>query len=223
MDKIKKSCITGIIGYILFGIGDWLLGYVDAGIVDESFMLIRSGHGADYNLVRVTVTLVLGAVGMVLLLPGYRGIAEIVIDEKHKNRLRFTMSMCAVGWLLVHFTVACSIWVYSWLAHQGETDLAISAAADITKMMLPTQVVGYISIYIPLIQLLVYILRKQTLYRRAAALASPLVWMLVLDKTADLLPASPFSMGLFTFCMNGAMIIWFVFCLVKKPDMKSSE
>ena len=217
MDSIRKSSFSGLIGCIFFGIGDWLLGYVDAGIVDKSFMLIRIGHGADYDLTRVTVTLVLGAIGMAFLLPGFRGIAEIVTDEKRKRRLRYTMSLCAVGWLLVHFTVASGIWVYSWLAHQGEAELEIEAATGVTKMMLPTQIVGYVFIYIPLIQLMVYILRKQTVYGRMAALASPVFWMLVLDKAADFLPASHFSTGLFAFCMNGAMMIWFAFCLTKKP------
>lgn len=221
--RIRKSSIAGIIGCIFFGTGDWLLGWVEPGIVDRSFLLIREGHGADYGLMRVAVTLVLGMAGMVFLLPGYQGMAEIAADEKRKRRLRFTMALCAAGWLALHFTVAAGIWVYSWLMHQGMEELAVESAAGIIKMLMPAQMTAYAFIYLPLIQMLVYILRRQTVYKRTAALAAPVLWMAVLGTAAGCMPASPFSTGLFAFCMNGAMIVWFVFCLVKKPVLDKQE
>lgn len=45
--RIRRSSIAGIIGCIFFGIGDWLLGWVESGIVDRSFLLIREGHGGS--------------------------------------------------------------------------------------------------------------------------------------------------------------------------------
>ena len=42
----KKYAIQGIIGCALFGIGDWLLGFVDPGKVHgEVFYFISAGHG----------------------------------------------------------------------------------------------------------------------------------------------------------------------------------
>ena len=221
--RIRRSSIAGTIGCIFFGIGDWLLGWVEPGIVDRSFLLIREGHGADYSLMKVAVTLVLGIAGMVFLLPGYQGMAEIAADEKRKRRLRFTMALCAVGWLALHFTVAAGIWVYSWLMHQGMEELAVESVAGITKMLMPAQMAAYVFIYIPLIQMLVYILRRKTVYKRTAALAAPVLWMAVLGTAAGCMPASPFSTGMFAFCMNGAMMVWFVFCLIKKPVLDKQE
>lgn len=221
--RIRRSSIAGIIGCIFFGIGDWLLGWVEPGIVDRSFLLIREGHGADYGLMRVTVTLVLGIAGMMFLLPGYQGMAEIATDEKRKRHLRFTMPLCAAGWLVLHFTVAAGIWVYSWLMHQGMKELAVEGATEITKMLIPTQITAYVFIYIPLIQMLVYVLRQQTVYKRTAALAAPVLWMAVLSLAAGGMPASSFSIGLFAFCMNGAMMVWFVFCLFNKPLLGKQE
>ena len=119
--------------------------------------------------------------------------------------------------------MAAGIWVYSWLMHQGMEELAAESAAGITKMLMPMQMAAYAFIYLPLIQMLVYILRRQTVYKRTAALAAPVFWMAVLGTAAGCMPASPFSTGLFAFSMNGAMMVWFVFCLIKKPVLDKQE
>ena len=90
-------------------------------------------------------------------------------------------------------------------------------------MLMPWQMAAYAFIYLPLIQMLVYILRRQTVYKRTAALAAPVFWMAVLGTAAGCMPASPFSTGMFAFCMNGAMMVWFVFCLIKKPVLDKQE
>ena len=39
---------------------------------------------------------------------------------------------------------------------------------------------------------------------------TPLTWVALIGLISMLLPESAFSKGLYTFCMNGGMIIWFV-------------
>ena len=99
MDKIKDNSralwLIGIIGCILFGIGDWLLGFVDPGIVSEKFSVIRAGNGADYDLAKVVWTLALGTAGMAFLIPGFRAQADILRDEKDKPLFRFLMTLCS--------------------------------------------------------------------------------------------------------------------------------
>lgn len=40
----------GLLGCALFGVGDWLLGFVDPQPVSEVFSVLKAGHGADYPL-----------------------------------------------------------------------------------------------------------------------------------------------------------------------------
>lgn len=122
--KTRKYWIFGIIGGLCFGAGDWLLEYVDPASVGEEFHVIHMGHGADYDLTKVSVTLLLAALGMVFLLPGFRAMANIVKDEKKKTQGQFLWSLCAVGWMMIHFTVAVGIYVYSWCMHLENAELA---------------------------------------------------------------------------------------------------
>lgn len=50
---------------------------------------------------------------------------------------------------------------------------------------------------------------------RESCAFSPIVPMMVIFIAAQLLPQSPFSYGLYTFCMNGGMLVWFVYLLKK--------
>jgi len=47
----RKYAIQGIIGCTLFGVGDWLLGFVDTGKVEgDVFYFISVGHG-EINII----------------------------------------------------------------------------------------------------------------------------------------------------------------------------
>ena len=45
---------------------------------------------------------------------------------------------------------------------------------------------------------------------------TPLLWMAVFSALKFLVPATPLSNGIDTFCMNTGMMIWFAYLLVKK-------
>ena len=115
-----------------FGIGDWLLGYVDPGIVNESFSVIKAGHGADYDLFKITITLLFGAIGVPFLMLGCVKMADLITEEKKKKNFRF--------------------------------------------------------------------------------------WMALLSGLKFLIPASPFSNGIDTFCMNAGLIIWCVYLMAVKTE-----
>lgn len=45
--KMNLSLLCGILGSLCFGVGDWLLGYVDPTPIGENiFYFISAGHGA---------------------------------------------------------------------------------------------------------------------------------------------------------------------------------
>ena len=55
----RKYAVQGIMGCALFGVGDWLLGFVDPGEVpDDVFYFISAGHGAGYPDWKIIVTMV---------------------------------------------------------------------------------------------------------------------------------------------------------------------
>ena len=220
-DKFKINnrtlWISGIVGCILFGIGDWLLGFVDPGIVSEQFSVIRAGNGAGYDLAKVVWTLTLGTVGMSFLIPGFRAQAEILKDEKDKPMFRFLMTLCTVSWIVIHTTVSAGIYIYSWCMHKGDAALAQELTLDVMGLFLPMQIISYVFLAVPMIVQIIDIVRGKTVCKRTALLFTPVVWMAVFSGAAKILPASPLANGLDTFCMNGGMIVWLVYLCIAVP------
>ena len=56
---------------------------------------------------------------------------------------------------------------------------------------------------------------------RHEAFFTPLTWICFIGTVSMLLPESAFSKGLYTFCMNGGMIVWFArMIFFRKPEVK---
>lgn len=217
-EAYKKYWLCGIIGAVCFGIGDWLLGYVDPGIVNASFSVIKAGHGAGYDLTKITITLLLGVIGVPFLTLGCVKMADLVTEDKKRKLFRFWMALLPVGWLMIHFTVSISIYVYSWSLQNGTAETAEKLATDILRMMQPAQIVSYLLAGIPLVLLIIYVLRGKTALQKRSQLFTPLLWMALLSGLKFAVPATPFSNGMDTFCMNAGLIVWFGYLMLAKTE-----
>ena len=218
----RKLWMLGIIGCLLFGIGDWLLGYVAPGQIGAEFHVMRVGHGADYSLVKVAITLLFGVIGTAFLIPGFRAQADILKDEKRKPLFRFLMSLCVVAWLVIHTTVSVGIYIYSWCMHMGDPALAHNLTIDVMDLFQPMQIVSYVFLAVPLVMQIVDIVRGKTVCNRKAVLFTSVVWMCVFSVIAKVLPASPFANGLDTFSMNAGMIVWLGYLIVTNPSKQNT-
>lgn len=200
----------------MFGIGDWLLGYVDPQPVSEVFNVLKLGHGEGYALWKLALTLFLGVMGVPFKMAGCIRISELVTDEKRKNAMKWSMMLLPVGWLLIHFTVSCGIWGYAWNMQKGDPSLALNMAEDMMRMYQSTQIMADLLASIPLILLVVYTLRNKMILKKTSLLFTPLLWMAFFSALKFLVPATPFSNRIDTFCMNAGMMIWFAYLAVKK-------
>lgn len=99
---------------------------------------------------------------------------------------------------------------------QGLTTLKIYRADGLKNEEghdMGTLCVIFLLIGVPLLKLIIDILRRKTCLKRTAVFFSSIVPMAVIFVAAQLLPQSPFSYGLYTFCMNGGMLVWFLYLL----------
>ena len=155
---------------------------------------------------------------MPFLMLGCVKMADLITEEKKKKTFRFWMALLPVGWLIIHFTVSVFIYAYSWSMQNGMYETAEKLAADIEHMMQPAQIVSYLFIGIPLVLLIVYVLRGKTVLKKRSQFFTPLLWMALLSGLKFVIPASPFSNGIDTFCMNAGLIIWFVYLMAVKTE-----
>lgn len=210
----KKHIIFSIIGCLCFGVGDWLLGYVDpAPIEGNVFYFIREGHGAGYEPLKAVVSLVLAMMGICFLYPGFTHISDIAKNEKSKRGLEYTFVLCSFGWLALHILVSVNVIVFSEAEKSGGRELAVTLSGSLSNAGMSAMILIYLFVGASFVLLFVDILRQKTCLKRSAAVFSPLIPMGVISAAALILPQSPFSYGLYTFCMNGGMLVWFGYLL----------
>lgn len=213
----KKFIISGVIGCLCFGIGDWLLGYVDPAFMEEGvFYFIRAGHGADYNTSKPAVALALAAIGMCFLYPGFVHISDIAKDGKTKRSLKYAFGICSFGWLMLHILVSVNVIVFSQAEKSGGRELAVTISNSLGNAGMAALCFAFLAIFVPLIMLAVSVVRQKSGLPRTAVFFTPVVPIAVLFAAAQILPASPFSYGLYTFCMNGGMLVWFAYLFAAK-------
>lgn len=212
----KKYIIFGMIGCLCFGIGDWLLGYVDPMPIDgDIFYFIRAGHGADYDTLKAAVTLAFAAVGTFFLCPGLLHLADIAKDGETAGWLRLAGALCCIGWATLHLNVAVNVAVFSEAAKIGGNGLAVTLSNRLGNVCLPVTYGSFLLIGMGLVILTAGILRKKTVLHKSAVIFIPVIPALVIIVISQLLPHSPFSYGLYTFNMNGGLLVWLAYLLTQ--------
>lgn len=212
----KKYAIQGIIGCVLFGVGDWLLGFVDPGKVPEDvFYFISAGHGAGYPDWKIMVTMVCAIIGVLFLWQGFVHISDLMKEEKDMEGAKRVFTFLTYSWLIIHFVVTIMVFIYSYSCRTLGSEQAVIITNGLDKVLDPCILIAYFILGIALIDLIIIIARGRTKLKRTDAFITPLTWMLIIGAVSMVLPASPFSKGLYTFCMNGGMIVWFIRLLIR--------
>ena len=212
----QKCWLLGLVGCALFGIGDWLLGYVDPTPVSDAFSVLKQGHGDGYELWKITWTLLLGALGVPFMMAGCAHMAELTKSETHKKILRGSMLPLPVGWLLIHFTVSCGIYAYAWNIQAGDPSRALRMAEEMTGMLRGTQLIAALFVGVPLLLLILFVLCGKTELPKTSLFFTPVLWMALLSAVKFFAAPTPFSNGIDTFCMNAGMMIWFSYLMIKR-------
>lgn len=215
----RKYAIQGIIGCLLFGIGDWLLGFVDPGKVDgDVFYFISAGHGADYADWKIVVTLVSAVIGVLFFSQGCVHIADYMNNEKDRAGARRVFTFITYPWLTIHFTVTIMVFAYSYMCKNNGESQAALMSRYMDRLFDPFVFLSYFILLVAFADLIIVIARGKTLLKKNEAFLTPVTWICVIGIMSMVLPESAFSKGLYTFCMNGGMIIWFVRELFRKRE-----
>lgn len=210
----KKNIFMGIVGAICFGIGDWLLGYVDATpVIGTAFEYIKVGHGVNYNTARAIIAMALGTIGMLFYYPAFIHMADVVEDKVVRSRLNYMFGATAFAWLVIHYFYGINVYCYAWMMQNGGEVLAGELSKALKNALTWGVVFAYIPLLVPNVVHLLEIIKGKTTSSKAAVFFHPLLWMLILNVVSNILPTSKFSYGLYTFCVNAGMLIWFGYLL----------
>ncbi|MCM1328260.1 MAG: hypothetical protein NC253_02370 [Ruminococcus sp.] len=222
LPQIKYS-IFGIIGSLCFGIGDWLLGLVDtAAVEDGAFYYIRAGHGADYSTAKLAVVFALAMVGMLFLQAGLTRVSDIGKTEKTKRVLEYILGLCAAACPIIHFIVAAQVFIFSQTDKFGGRELAVTLSGGFADVSTAAFYGAYLFVFAGYLAVPIAIIAGKTYLKKSAAIFTPLVPMTIISEVREMLPDTPFAYGLFTFCMNFGMIVWFIYLICANKKLKRS-
>ncbi len=213
----RKYAIHGIIGCVLFGIGDWLLGYVDPGeVTGDVFYFISAGHGAGYQDWKIMLTMVCAIIGVLFLWQGFVHISDLMKEERDRAGAIRVFTFLTYSWLIIHFVVTIMVFIYSYTFRTIGSEQAVIITNGLDKVMDPCILIAYFILVIAMIDLIIMIAKGRTKLERSDAFMTPLTWMILIGAVSLIIPTSPFSKGLYTFCMNGGMIVWFIRLMVQR-------
>ncbi len=213
----RKYAIHGIIGCVLFGIGDWLLGYVDPGeVTGDVFYFISAGHGAGYQDWKIMLTMVCAIIGVLFLWQGFVHISDLMKEERDRAGAIRVFTFLTYSWLIIHFVVTIMVFIYSYTFRTIGSKQAVIITNGLDKVMDPCILMAYFILVIAMIDLIIMIAKGRTKLERSDAFMTPLTWMILIGAVSLIIPTSPFSKGLYTFCMNGGMIVWFIRLMVQR-------
>ncbi len=213
----RKYAIHGIIGCVLFGVGDWLLGFVDPGeVTGDVFYFISIGHGAGYQDWKIMLTMICAIVGVLFLWQGFVHISDLMKEEKDRAGAARVFTFLTYSWLIIHFVVTIMVFIYSYTFRTIGSEQAVIITNGLDKVIDPCILIAYFILVIAMIDLIIMIAKGRTKLERSDAFMTPLTWMILIGAVSLIIPTSPFSKGLYTFCMNGGMIVWFIRLMVQR-------
>ena len=132
----KKYTIQGIIGCILFSIGDWLLGFVDPAKVNgDVFYFISAGHGAEYPSVKITATIITAVIGVLFMHQGCTHISDLMKSDKDKAGASRVFAFLTFAWLILHFVVTVNVYAYSYMCRNFGNEQAAQFSQNMSTVL----------------------------------------------------------------------------------------
>lgn len=191
---MKKLCMIGMLGGLLFGIGDWLV-YLIPNCHNESQIY---DDWIQMNDLRPAFAVYAGCIGAVLLFVGFYS-WYLAIREKATKLQKICMGIIAVGIMqtpMCHFAIACLKPIAYKVAFQSgaEKELAIRIMENWNYFTRPIRLFVITAvILVQSIVMIVFILKKQINCPKWMVICNPLVFIFLSIPVSILLNGTGFE------------------------------
>ena len=217
----KRLIGFGLIGALLVGISDFLLGYVDpVTILDSS--LIRVGHGVDYNLDLPYISMLVASVGMIFYVFMFWGISNTITNDKLKKIFIITAICGFFGWLMIHYYVASLVYQYAWGIQNG-IDIAFEYTSAILDYFSSIIFLWYFIVIIPFVIHFIATITGNTNLSKFSMFGNPLLCLVYIGVLLSILPDTKLSSAIQMGIASEAIFIWVVVLLLSKRKEDSNS
>lgn len=202
----KTLVAIGLIGTLLIGFGDWLLGCVTPTVVGNSFY-IRTGHGENYGLWRPVVSMIVAIAGMPFYMSFFYGISNTFTHKRTKKIFVVCSVFALFCWLIIHYYVSSFIYQYAW-GIQNNVEGTYTYATEVSLAFLPLIILCVFFAGLPFIIHFITTLRGTTCLPKWAVLFNAIPCAAYIFVVMLLLPTSHFNEGLRMAIVHEACFLW---------------
>lgn len=220
----KINIFFGIIGALLLGTGDWLLGLTDPAPVDgAAWNALVTGYTRNYSLLRPVIAMPLGFFGVLSYAPCMWEMGQIFKDEKTRRIQSIFMIAGMGGWALLHYLYSAVIFVFAYSCRNIGQSEALNITNALYKAVMPGMSLWLVFMLIPFLLHFADIARGKAFLPKKMLAFHTLVWWAGVYSVTSVLPKTAFTNGLNTFAMNGAMLVWLAAVLIYESKHTSAR
>ncbi len=220
----KINIFFGIIGALLLGTGDWLLGLTDPAPVDgAAWNALVTGYTRNYSLLRPVIAMPLGFFGVLSYAPCMWEMGQIFKDEKTRRIQSIFMIAGMGGWALLHYLYSAVIFVFAYSCRNIGQSEALNITNALYKAVMPGMSLWLVFMLIPFLLHFADIAKGKAFLPKKMLAFHTLVWWAGVYSVTSVLPKTAFTNGLNTFAMNGAMLVWLAAVLIYESKHTSAR
>lgn len=208
MNKVKLSLalISGILGCLCFGAGDWLMIYADPTYSGELFWL--TDGTAQIAPWRNTLAMILAFPGIIFYAYALFALTSF-ITETHAKKIYCALNVLGLTpWLALHLFYIFILALFAQMIAAGSSD-ALFIAETLYFNFKWIITASEIFMLLPFLYWFYLQLSTKTVFPRLFSLSNVLVIYLILFAVKSLMPVSAFRLGFTNGLMSESMVIFF--------------
>ncbi len=210
MKAVKKwpALISGLLGGVCFGAGDWLMMYGNP-TYSGSLKWLTAGTAAIPQW-RYTTAMILAFPGIIFYGAALFVIQDFITDEKKRKVYHYLNAFGLTPWIALHLIYVVILTLYAWLANNGYAADALEiseALFDRFSWIIPLSEDMMLPVFVYWFYLQI---TGNTIFKKGMAFTNVLVIFAILKGIAVLMPESGFRLGFTNGLMSESMIIWFL-------------
>ena len=204
--KISLALISGIIGCLCFGAGDWLMIYADPTAHGALFWLTEGS--AAIAPWRNTLAMALAFPGIIFYAYALFALTSFITEARAKKIYCALNVIGLTPWLALHLFYILILALFAQMTAAGSSD-ALFVAETLFFNFKWIITASEIFMLLPFLYWFYLQLRAKTVFPRLFCLSNVLVIYLILFAVKSLMPVSAFRLGFTNGLMSESMVIFF--------------
>ncbi|MCR5596146.1 MAG: hypothetical protein K6G12_09875 [Lachnospiraceae bacterium] len=206
--KRRSALLSGVLGCICFGSGDWLMMYGDPAFSGK-LKWLTAGTAAIPQW-RYMLAMVLAFPGIIFYGASLFTLQDHITDDRKKKIYHYLNAFGLTPWIALHLIYVVILSLFAWLNNNGYAADALvicESLFDGFSWLIPLCEAFMLPVFIYWFYLQI---TGNTLYKKGMAFTNVLFIFAALKGISMLMPESGFKLAFTNGLMSESMIIWFL-------------